>query len=35
MSFKRIEDDLIRSKGEEFSGVIYNHLIDFTSLTDE
>ena len=31
---KDIEDEFNKSKGEEFSGIIYNHLIDFTSLTD-
>ena len=30
--FKEIEDNFNKSKGEEFSGIIYNHLIDFTSL---
>ena len=29
-----IEDEFNESKGEEFNGIIYNHLIDFTSLTD-
>ncbi|MDA9595644.1 hypothetical protein N9R90_00590 [Flavobacteriaceae bacterium] len=32
IELKNIEDDFNKSKGEEFSGIIYNHLIDFTSL---
>ena len=32
IEFKRIEDDFNKSKGEEFSGIIYNHIIDFKSL---
>ena len=29
-----IEDEFNESKGEEFNGIIYNHSIDFTYLTD-
>ena len=31
---KEIEDEFNKSKGEEFGGVIYNHLIDFTYFKD-